>query len=278
MPAYLIIRTEILDEPRYREYMEKAKPLVEQYGGRYLARGGDTKPISGEWKPERLTLIEFPSEGHARRCLSSPAYGLLGQIRKAAARTRALLTEGCAAEPGELARRNRVVLLTDVHSFSIVGVELGTRLPEFVQTYLDRMGEEITRHGGLIIKYIGDSLLALFGDGEEENAVVCAVRMRCEYQNLANRYGVTTETELEVGISSGDVFVGSIGHPSLVVRDIMGETVYEAGRLMHHRGIAVTGRVRRSLGERFTLSRLEDVNVKWSETPLEVWEVVEETI
>jgi uncharacterized protein (DUF1330 family) len=275
MPAYMIIETEILDEPRHSEYLEKVKPLVEKHGGRYLARGGDTKTISGEWQPQHLTLIEFPSENHAECCFSSPEYQPLNQIRETASRTRALLAEGCTAETGELARRDLVVMFTDVHSFSVVGVELRTRLPEFMQVYFQRMGEEITRHGGLIIKYMGDSLLALFGNREEENAVACAVRMRREYQNLATMYGVTTETELEVGISSGEVLVGSVGHSSLVVRDIIGETVYEAGRLMHHRGIAVTGRVRRSLGERFTLSRLEDANVKWSESPLEVWEVVE---
>jgi class 3 adenylate cyclase len=167
-------------------------------------------------------------------------------------------------------------MLTDVHSFSVVGTEMGAAFPAFVQAYFERMGEEITSRGGLIVKYIGDTLLALFDAGREEQAVDCAVAMRRAYNGLATEHHLATETELEVGIASGEILVGTFGHPTLVVRDVMGEAVYEAGRLMHHRGVAVTGTVREALlGGRHVFRHLADIAVKWNPAPLQAWELVE---
>ena len=122
--------------------------------------------------------------------------------------------EGCPADPERLELRHQVVMFTDVHSFSIVGVELGSRLPAFVQDYFHRMGEEITHHHGQIIKYLGDSLLAVFPESREEDAVTSALCMRLAYGDLVSEYDVTTETELEVGIAAGTVAAGTFGHPS----------------------------------------------------------------
>jgi uncharacterized protein (DUF1330 family) len=67
---------------------------VEQYGGRYLVRGGKTVAVSGNWNPERLLVIEFESLTDLQNCFSSQAYKLVAHLRIESTRSRSLIAEG----------------------------------------------------------------------------------------------------------------------------------------------------------------------------------------
>jgi uncharacterized protein (DUF1330 family) len=94
LAVYLVIEVEIKDEDTYREYVERVRPVVEEHGGRYLARGGEVTPVSGNWSPERVVLIEFPSALAVRRCFSSEEYTKLIHLRERSTEGRALIVEG----------------------------------------------------------------------------------------------------------------------------------------------------------------------------------------
>jgi uncharacterized protein (DUF1330 family) len=53
MSAYLIYDVDIHDPAPYGEFMEKIKPLVKSFGGKYLVRGGAHEVLEGEWRPSR---------------------------------------------------------------------------------------------------------------------------------------------------------------------------------------------------------------------------------
>ena len=57
VPAIMIIDVHVLEHRRYAEYVERVKPLVESHGGRYLVRGGEVIPLSGDWRSERIVVI-----------------------------------------------------------------------------------------------------------------------------------------------------------------------------------------------------------------------------
>ena len=61
MPAYVIVEIETSDPALMMEYRDIARPIVEAHGGRYLARGGRTVTLEGDWSPKRLVVLEFPS-------------------------------------------------------------------------------------------------------------------------------------------------------------------------------------------------------------------------
>ena len=61
MSVYLIFDVDVRDAVRFQDFMVAAKPLVEQAGGRYLARGGPFKVLEGDWQPSRMVILEFPS-------------------------------------------------------------------------------------------------------------------------------------------------------------------------------------------------------------------------
>jgi uncharacterized protein (DUF1330 family) len=84
MAYYVIFDVVIHDLPKYKEYMEKVRPLVEAAGGRYLARGGAHVVVEGSWNPTRLVLFEFPSFEAVQSFYTSPAYQPLKAMRQEA--------------------------------------------------------------------------------------------------------------------------------------------------------------------------------------------------
>ena len=169
----------------------------------------------------------------------------------------------------------RVILFTDVHNFSLAFPEMTADLYGFLQAMLETLGEAIVGHQGEIIKYLGDAILCVFPAGAEQDAVACAMAMRQAFAGLVSSWGLPPDTELEVGISSGEVAIGTFGHRSLRQRDVFGEDVNRAAKIGHHRGIAITEPVYERVRASHETRRLPDFEVKWQSEPLRVWEVVE---
>ena len=95
MAAYLLVDT-LLDKPDlYEQYKLKAKPLIEKFGGEYLARGGKmTLRETDLWSPSRLVLIRFADVETANRCLDSIEYQQILPISKKSARRTAIVLDG----------------------------------------------------------------------------------------------------------------------------------------------------------------------------------------
>ena len=94
MAAYVIIEIEVRDRGMYSAYVEKVRPIIEKFGGGYLSRGGAVTPVSGDWNPERIVLIEFPSREAVRQCFASPEYLEIAHLREASTAGRAIIVEG----------------------------------------------------------------------------------------------------------------------------------------------------------------------------------------
>ena len=60
MAAYVLVDVEVTDAEQYDRYRPLASSSVEQYGGRYLARGGESEVLEGDRVPNRLVVLEFP--------------------------------------------------------------------------------------------------------------------------------------------------------------------------------------------------------------------------
>jgi uncharacterized protein (DUF1330 family) len=93
MPVYLIIEINVQDYELYAEYTVQVLPVVERYGGRYLARG-EVFPVLGGWRPERLVLVQFETMDLVQDFLTSPEYQALIPLRQRASSSRAIVIEG----------------------------------------------------------------------------------------------------------------------------------------------------------------------------------------
>jgi uncharacterized protein (DUF1330 family) len=94
MPAYVIANVTVKDAARYEDYRRLVSATVEKYGGRFIARGGAIEVLEGDWRPNRLVLLEFPSMDRAREWWTSPDYTEAKLIRQAASEGTLLLLEG----------------------------------------------------------------------------------------------------------------------------------------------------------------------------------------
>ena len=94
MAAYVIGDIEVTDPAALQEYRDRFGATVEQYGGRFVIRGGRVNPKEGDWQPRLVVMLEFPSFEQAERWYNSPEYKPLIAIREKAARTQLLIAEG----------------------------------------------------------------------------------------------------------------------------------------------------------------------------------------
>jgi uncharacterized protein (DUF1330 family) len=94
MSAYMILDIEVHDPEQYDAYKAGAAASVEQYGGRYLVRGGQVTPMEGGWEPSRVVVLEFPSAERLHEWAASPEYRAVAPLREQATHTRSIVVEG----------------------------------------------------------------------------------------------------------------------------------------------------------------------------------------
>lgn len=96
MSAYVIVEMTVTDAVTIEEYRRLAGASVAAHGGRFLVRGGRTETLDGEWRPQRIVVIEFPDFERAIQWRASEDYRAACAIRDRAARTRMIVAEGVA--------------------------------------------------------------------------------------------------------------------------------------------------------------------------------------
>jgi uncharacterized protein (DUF1330 family) len=94
MKGYLIADLEVTDPAAFEEYRKRVPATIEQYGGRYVVRGGAIEPLEGGWTPQRVTVVEFPTLAQAQKWYRSPEYTPLIALRQKGSRGRVILVEG----------------------------------------------------------------------------------------------------------------------------------------------------------------------------------------
>lgn len=94
MTAYVFGEIEVTDPATYEEYRKQVLPVVTQYGGKFIVRGGKIEALEGGWAPKRFVALEFPSLEQARKWYHSPEYAPLIALRQKASRGKLILVEG----------------------------------------------------------------------------------------------------------------------------------------------------------------------------------------
>jgi uncharacterized protein (DUF1330 family) len=94
MAAYVVVNIQVDDPVGYEGYKKAVEASIEQYGGRYLVRGGRFWRLEGDWEPSRLVILEFADVERAKAWWSSAEYAGPKAIRHATARSDLLVVEG----------------------------------------------------------------------------------------------------------------------------------------------------------------------------------------
>ena len=94
MPAYVIAHIDVKDPVRYEDYKKMSPVSIQQYGGRFIARGGKCEVLEGNWQPKRLVLLEFPTVERAREWWASEDYRPAKELRQATSSGDMIVVEG----------------------------------------------------------------------------------------------------------------------------------------------------------------------------------------
>ena len=94
MTAYVIVDINVTDPVRYEDYKRLAAPTVKLYGGKYIARGGKTETLEGDWSPTRLVILQFEGIEQAKNWLNSTEYSEARSLRHETAISNMVVIEG----------------------------------------------------------------------------------------------------------------------------------------------------------------------------------------
>jgi uncharacterized protein (DUF1330 family) len=93
MAAYVIVDIRVTDPAKFEEYKKLVPASVAAFGGKYLARGGRVEILEGDWDPERLVILEFPTLERAGEWWASEKYRQAKEMRQLSAKTRMIVVE-----------------------------------------------------------------------------------------------------------------------------------------------------------------------------------------
>jgi len=94
MAAFLLAQIDVNDPEAYKLYTAETPGVIQQYGGRFVVRGGNPEALEGELASRRVVLIEFPDKAAAKRFYASPEYQKILPLRQVCSTGRVTLLEG----------------------------------------------------------------------------------------------------------------------------------------------------------------------------------------
>lgn len=77
----------------YQAYIDQVRPIVERYGGVYLARSERVKALTDRWRPKRIVLIRWDDKAQMEACFQSPEYRRIAGLREYSVDSRAIVVE-----------------------------------------------------------------------------------------------------------------------------------------------------------------------------------------
>lgn len=83
MPAYWVARAKVTNPEQYKKYTDRVPAIINQYGGKILARGGRYHINEGPHDFHRFVVIEFPTLEQGVACFESPEYQEAAAFRRA---------------------------------------------------------------------------------------------------------------------------------------------------------------------------------------------------
>jgi uncharacterized protein (DUF1330 family) len=96
MTAYLVLDFAIHDLRGFMPYVSAIPAFIEKHGGKYVVQGVKPTVVEGDWTPERMVILQFPSRQAAQAFLDDPEAQPLFAVRHATTRSRLVLVDGCA--------------------------------------------------------------------------------------------------------------------------------------------------------------------------------------
>jgi adenylate cyclase len=184
-------------------------------------------------------------------------------------------------------RANVTVLFSDIRGFTTMSEQMTPQeVSEILNEYFTEMEPIITQYNGVINKYMGDGVLAIFGEPIKTehhalNAILCGIEILNKVKILREKLLSENKPKIEIGIgvNTGEVFAGNIGTEERLEYTIIGDNVNLAYRIESYNQILKT----QFLISEFTYEYVKDVvdvvklthvEIKGKSKPIDIYEVL----
>ena len=204
-------------------------------------------------------------------------------------------------QDGELSAQELVatVLFMDVRGFTTTSEKLAPReLLTWLNLYLDAMTDCIMDHGGVVDKYIGDAIMAVFGvpfshtdraeiQQDAANAIAASIAMHERLKLLNARLLAEGKPMIQfgIGIHTGVVVAGSVGGSKRLNYSVLGDTVNVAARLESMNkavttdnpfNMLITGETLSYLNDRYSVKPIETLQLRGRKQPTMIFSILGE--
>lgn len=183
--------------------------------------------------------------------------------------------------------KNVTILFSDIRGFTAMAE---TMTPEqvvtFLNNYFSEMVDAVMENGGVLDKFLGDGLMAVFGSfGDQpdhaKRAVQTGLRMKALLAKINGDRAVTGKAPFEIGIGihTGDVIVGNIGSKQRLEFTHVGDGVNTASRVQalnkeYHTTMLITGATYDAVGGSFTVKPVGEVILRGKTHAMPIYEVL----
>jgi len=186
------------------------------------------------------------------------------------------------------------ILFSDIRGFtSMTETADANKLVAQLNEYFLEMVGTVLKEGGTLQKFIGDAIMAAWGDTHSESletdaqrAVSAALQMRAALAKLNEQWKDNPDRPklaIGIGVNHGEVIVGNIGHPQRMEFTVLGDGVNLAARLesatkQFHADILIGEQTEKLTREKFIFRTVDLLTVKGKTKPVEVFALISDRL
>ena len=179
------------------------------------------------------------------------------------------------------------VLFADIRGFTSMSEKMtAEEVSVILNEYFSEIEPIITGYNGVINKFIGDAVMAIFGEpiqdlNHPQNAVKCACAMLKKVDELRDKWLFEGKPKIEIGIgiNTGEAFVGNIGSEKRLEYTVIGDTVNLASRIESYNKVYKTNLLISSstysyVSDIVDVIRIADVTIRGKAKKMDIYEVL----
>lgn len=184
-------------------------------------------------------------------------------------------------------KANVTVLFADIRGFTSMSEKMtAEEVSVILNEYFSEIEPIITKYNGVINKFIGDAVMAIFGEpiqdiNHPQNAVKCACEMLKKVEQLQDKWLFEGKPKIEIGIgiNTGEAFVGNIGSEKRLEYTVIGDMVNLASRIesynkVYKTNMLISNSTYSHVSDIVDVIKIADVTIRGKAKKMDIYEVL----
>jgi len=185
-------------------------------------------------------------------------------------------------------KRRVSILFSDIEGFTTFSEKISPEeVVKILNVYLERLTDVVIDHKGMVDKFEGDAIMAVFGvpislENNAEMTVLCGLKMQEEIEKMVKAEEIPP-LKTRIGINTGDVIAGNLGSRQRMDYTVMGDAVNLASRLeginkFYGTKILIGEDTYKEIKGQILCREIDRIRVKGKETPISIYEPISEAL